>query len=101
MAAQLVGTSQRAAPTGTLSNVASSASSVTLLAANSRRKGAAFYNDSTQVLYLKCGTTASSSSFTYMLAANGGYYEVPFTYTGIVDGIWASANGNCRVTEFT
>jgi hypothetical protein len=29
------------------------------------------------------------------------YYEVPFGYTGRIDGIWASANGNARVTEMT
>jgi hypothetical protein len=31
-------------------------------------------------------------------AANG-YYEVPFGYVGAIDGIWASANGNARITE--
>lgn len=88
-------------------SVASSASNVTLLAANPRRTMAAFYNDSTAVLYLKCGATASSSSYTVQVAA-GSYYELPFTpgasgpvYSGVVDGIWASANGNVRVTEFT
>lgn len=88
-------------------SVSSSASNTTLLAANPRRTMAAFYNDSTAVLYLKCGATASSSSYTVQLAA-GGYYELPVTnhasgsvYSGIVDGIWASANGNLRVTEFT
>jgi hypothetical protein len=87
-------------PTATLSNVASSASNVTVLASNTARLGATVVNDSTQAVYLKFGATASSTSFTVKVAA-GGYYEVPFGYTGIIDGIWVSANGNARVTELT
>lgn len=82
-------------------NVASSASNVTLQASNAARRGLLIFNDSTQVLYVKFGATASSSSYTVQIAA-GGYYEVPQpVYTGQVDGIWASANGNARVTELT
>lgn len=88
------------APTATLSNVASSATSVTLLAANTGRLAAQIYNDSTQVLYVKFGTTASATSFTVPLASNT-YYEVPGGYTGRIDGIWASAAGNARITELT
>lgn len=88
------------APTATLSNVPSSATTVTILAANTGRVGAQVYNDSTQILYLKFGTAASSTSFTVKLAADT-YYEVPAGYTGIIDGLWASANGSARVTEET
>jgi hypothetical protein len=87
-----------AAATPTQASVASSGSSVTLLAASSTRLGATIYNDSTQILYLKLGATASTSSYTIQIAANG-YYEVPFYYTGVIDGIWASANGNARITS--
>jgi hypothetical protein len=86
--------------TGTESNVAGSASSVTLLASNANRLGATIYNDSTANLYVKLGATASATSFTILLAAND-YYEVPFGYTGIIDGSWASATGNARITELT
>lgn len=89
-----------AASTATLTNVASSASSVTVLAANTSREGATVYNDSTQVLYLKMGATASATSYTVQLASNA-YYEVPFGYNGKLDGLWASANGSARVTELT
>lgn len=88
------------ANTSTLASVASSATSVTLLASNSARIAATIYNDSTQVCYVKFGATASSTSFTVPLATNT-YYEVPGGYTGIIDGIWVSANGNARVTELT
>lgn len=88
-------------PTATLTNVSSSATSVSILAANTARVGAAIYNDSTQVLYLKFGATASTSSFTVKMAS-GAYYEFPLpVYTGAVDGLWSSANGYARITELT
>lgn len=88
--------------TATLSNVASSASSVSLLASNASRKGATIYNDSTQSLYVKFGATASATSFTVLILA-AGYYELPTTsvYTGAIDGIWAGANGSARITELS
>ena|SRR2546427_6754238 len=91
------------ANTGTKSSVASSASSVTILAANLGRRGAVVFNDSTQILYLDLsGGTASSSSYSVQVAANGYFELLPqATYTGLITGIWASANGNARVTEFT
>ena len=87
--------------TATLSNVASSATSVQLLGSTAGRKGGYFFNDSTQVLYIKFGTTASATSFTVKMAA-GSFYEIPQpVYTGRIDGIWASADGNVRITELT
>ena len=90
----------RQATTATVATVASSASSVALFAANSGARGRSVWNDSTQVLYLKYGTTASTSSYTVQLAA-GAYFEFPQgLYAGAVDGIWAAANGNARTTEW-
>jgi hypothetical protein len=84
----------------TLANVSSSASSVTLFAAAGGVKGRTIYNDSTAVLYVKFGATASTTSYTVQLAA-GAYYEFPRpVYGGVVDGIWASANGAARTTEW-
>lgn len=89
------------AATGTKSNVASSASSVTVLASNASRKGAVIYNDSTQVLYLDLsGGTATNASYSVQLPSNS-YFELPALYTGAITGIWAAANGNARVTEFS
>lgn len=88
--------------TATLANVASSATNVTLRAANTARLGLTMYNDSTSSCYVKLGATASATSFTVFLGPTA-YYELPgpHVYTGIVDGIWAAANGNMRVTELT
>jgi hypothetical protein len=84
----------------TTANVSSSASSVTILAANSAATGRAVFNDSTAALYLKYGTTASTTDYTVKINA-GGYFEFPQPgYRGRVDGIWASANGSARTTEW-
>lgn len=87
--------------TGTNSTVAASATSVTILSSNAGRLGASIFNDSTVALYLDLsGGTATTSSFTVKVAADG-YYEVPFGYTGTITGLWASATGNARVTQMT
>ncbi len=84
--------------TATLANVASSAANGTLFAAAGGTNARAVFNDSTAVLYLKFGATASATSYTVQLAA-GAYYEFPQpVYAGQVDGIWASANGFARTT---
>lgn len=86
--------------TPTQSTVAASASNVTLLASNSNRLGGTIANDSTASLYIKLGATASTSSYTVKLLQDD-YFEIPFAYTGIIDGIWSSATGNARITELT
>jgi hypothetical protein len=84
----------------TLANVASSATSVNLFAATALVKGRIIFNDSTAVLYVKYGATASATSYTVQIAA-GGYFGFPEpAYSGNVDGIWASANGNARLTSW-
>lgn len=83
----------------TEANVVSSATNVTLFAA-AVANGRAIYNDSTAVLYVKFGATASTSSYTVQIASQG-YFEFPQPcYNGQVDGIWASANGNARLTSW-
>ncbi len=88
------------ADTPSVTSVSASATAVTLLAAAAGRRGGIVYNDSSAVLYLKFGATASTTSYTVQLAA-GAYYEFPQPlYTGRVDGIWASANGAARTTRW-
>jgi len=95
--------------TGTNTSVASAAADTLLLVANVNRKGATIYNDSnTGQLYVLLGTTvASNANFTVLLdkagggPGIGGYYEVPFGYTGQIRGIWSVASGNARITEIT
>lgn len=89
--------------TGTITSPVASASSVTLLAANTARISATFYNDvpTGQLLYLALSGTATTSSFTIKLWP-GSYWDLPINYTGIVSGIWTGGtSGACRVTELT
>ena len=86
--------------TGTVTQVASSATNVTLLASNAARRGATISNDSNKTLFVKLGATASATSYTKNLGTDE-YWEIPFGYTGVIDGIWDLANGNAYVTELT
>jgi hypothetical protein len=89
-----------AAAVATLANVADTGSSTTVLASNAARKAAILYNDSTVGAYVKYGTTASATSFTYFLDAGESYRED--RYTGRIDANWESdASGSMRVTELT
>lgn len=88
--------------TATLTNVAASLTSVTLLASNSSRKGAILYNDCSLPCYVKFGSTASTTSFTVYLTANSHLIlDSNPVYTGIITGIWTTVVGNMRVTELT
>lgn len=88
--------------TGTQTSVASSATDVTILASNASSKGRYVYNDSTQALDLLCSNATSSATLkTVRLAAGDSFAISAGGYTGVIKGIWVSANGFARVTEFT
>lgn len=86
--------------TSTLTNVADVATSTTLLSAAATRRKFIIFNDSSADCYVKYGTTASTTSFTWLLPASGHIEEEH--YNGRVDAIWASdASGSARITEIT
>ncbi len=88
-----------ASSTSAVTSVNDTASSTTLLTSNTNRLEAIFYNESSSVLYLKLGTTASATSYTVQLA-NGDYFST--SYKGQIDGIWSSdSTGAARITELT
>lgn len=89
--------------TATLTSVGDSATSVTLLAANGRRRGASIVNASTATLYVNLsGGTATATTAHSVQLTTGAYFEVPFGYTGAITGIWASdAGGSANMTEYT
>lgn len=99
-----VTTKETRAATPTQTSVGNSTGNVTVVASNANRLGCTIFNDDTAgtgaTLKLKLGTTASATSFTIAMAPQS-YYEVPFSYTGIIDGIASAATGNARVTELT
>lgn len=102
---------------GTVTRVASSITTVTLLAANSNRLTAIIVNDSSSVLYVKMGTGASATDYTYKMAAGETrelpvpspsptprrtgtlVYSPPVGYTGVLTGVWVTANGAAQITE--
>lgn len=100
------GSAGGAASTGTQSSVNDTNADATILAANTSRKGATIFNDSTSILYLLLASgTASATNFSVRVKASG-FYELPpmqgGVYTGVIKGIWsADASGAARVTEFT
>ena len=74
---------------------------ITLLAANTNRRGAYFYNEGTAACYVKLGTTATIGSFTVQMLGTS-FYELPTpVYSGIIDGIWTANTGTMHITEIT
>ena len=70
----------------------------TIATASTGRLGCTIFNSGPGNLHVLLGTaTASTSVFTARLSA-GDYYEVPFNYTGLIGGIFATA-GTAEVTE--
>ncbi len=85
----------------TLTNVVGTNVNINLLAVNTARRGAYFFNEGTTVCSVKLGTTATAGSFTVQMSGTS-LYELPTpVYSGIVDGIWTVSTGTMHVTEVT
>ena len=83
---------------GTGSTDFTSTSYGTIATASTGRLGCTIFNTGPGNLHVLLGTgTASTSVFTVRLSA-GDYYEVPFNYTGLIGGIFATA-GTAEVTQ--
>lgn len=88
--------SYQTSTTAASTTVASSVASVAILVANTARKGATVWNASTATLYLDLDATATAADYAARLDP-GGYYEVPYGFTGALSGIWSAANGSALV----
>lgn len=85
-----------------VTSVSDSATSQILIAANTARKGLLIFNNSSQILYVKFGTTASATDFTVRLTPYATYEMTGTIYTGRIDGIWAAdSTGAALITELT
>ena len=85
---------------GTGSTDFTSTSYGTIATASTGRLGCTIFNGGPGNLHVLLGTaTASTSVFTVRLSA-GDYYEVPFNYTGLIGGIFATA-GTAEVTTLS
>jgi hypothetical protein len=72
----------------------------TIATASTGRLGCTIFNSGPGNLHVLLGTaTASTSAFSVRLSA-GDYYEVPFNYTGLIGGIFATA-GTAEVTTLS
>lgn len=93
---------------GPVTGIPASITSVTLAPRNNKRQMLSIYNNSSAILYINYGATASIAlgGFAVAIPANS-YFELPIcargVYVGEVTGVWASAPGGsgCNVTEFT
>jgi len=85
--------------TSTTSSVSGAVTAQTLKAANTSRVKLVVVNDSTAVLYVKEGSGATTTDYSYKL--NNGDTVIIDDYNGLVTGIWASATGAAKITETT
>lgn len=86
--------------TSTLTNVTvTSGSSIQLLASNSNRLLATFFNSGAASVYIKWGTAASATSHTIELFTDGFYEMHVPVYTGAIEAISSTGTNIIRVTE--
>ena len=87
--------------TPTTTSVASSGTSVTILAENLSRRGISVMNDSTSVLRLSFSTPATTTNaFIAMQPQSFLYLDQQLLVGNTIYGIWTSANGTAQVTQY-
>lgn len=87
------------ATVGTGSSVTVTGSTTQVLASSTTRKGATIFNESGGALFVFLGASASSTLYTTKLSV-GGYYEVPYYYTGIITAVSGSTS-TVRITSLS
>jgi hypothetical protein len=85
---------------GTGSTDFTSTSYGTIATASTGRLGCSIYNAGPGALHVLLGTGTTSTSIYTVKMNSGDYYEVPFNYTGLIGGIFATA-GTAEVTQIT
>lgn len=85
----------------TVTSVNSATSSTSILASNSSRKGVTIWNTDAYLLRIKYGTTASATSFTFLIEPGDGWIMPDKVYTGAIEGIWdGDGAGAAIITEY-
>jgi hypothetical protein len=83
------------------SKVAASTSYQLFLPVNSARKGYAIYNSSASTLYICLGPVAGSTTdFSFPIAASS-LYESRVDFTGVIGGVFSTADTPAYITEFS
>ncbi len=71
-----------------------------LVASNAARKGLTLWNNSTGNVFIELGAAPTALAYSVRLSP-GGYYELPYHYTGEIQGLWDAAGGTgVLVREF-
>jgi hypothetical protein len=84
--------------------IAAAVTNTVLAAANLARTSEGYIvNNSNKNLWITfTGTAATTASPATKLLPNGGNWDIPGNYTGVINGIWeAGATGSCVVHEFS
>jgi len=85
---------------GTGSTDFTSTSYGTIATASTGRLGCTIFNSGSGNLHVTLGTATTSTSAFSVRLSSGDYYEVPFNYTGLIGGIFATA-GTAEVTTLS
>ena len=81
--------------------VDSSATSSTIVGANTERKGISIYNNSTAALFLSYSTPATAdNSFMQMQPGSLLMLDQQLMVSNAIYGIWTAANGAAQITEY-
>lgn len=88
------------AATSTPIGVAASASSVSILALNTARKGFILVNDSAFICYVTYGATSSATAYTVKMQPQA-TYTPDKNFTGAISAIWLGAVGKMYGAELT
>lgn len=72
--------------------------SALLVPASANRRGGIIYNTAAAALYIKFDTGASVSSFTQVVGAASGSFNIPEGYSGPIYAALASGTGQVNVT---
>lgn len=86
----------------TRTSVSASNTDTLLLSGNVTRRGAIVVNDANiATLKIGLGNAAVSATDYSAMIGPGGYWEVPFGFSGTIRGIWDVSSGSARITEVT
>lgn len=83
----------------TVQRIDASDSNITLLLPNMKRRASIFYNESSEICYLKFGSNASTNDYTLQIAPNSTLIINSVNYTGQIDAIWSGSDGSIQITE--
>lgn len=82
-----------------MNTVSASTSQVTLIAANTARKGLVISSKSDSMLYVSTVNGFAKNNAPILIAPTESW-ELRFRYTGAFYGVWDAAAGNATVTEY-